>query len=382
MDHPVIVIRRGREKSLKRFHPWVFSGSVFREEGEPKPGDLVQLVDEKRNLLGLGHYNKGSITIKVLAFEEATIDARWFEERIRMALELRKRLGFPSSQTNAYRLVHGEGDGLPGLIIDVYGQCAVIQCHSAGMEREVPVITETLVKLGMEAVIRKPLGHQPSEVLHGEVSERTEVLENGMSFHVDVLNGQKTGFFLDQRDNRDLLRRYTDGKSILNVFSYTGGFSISALEGGATSAISLDASAAVLELADENAQLNGFADKHRSLKADAVPYLENMQDTFDVIVLDPPAFAKHRSARHNAIQAYRRINEAALKCLNPGGMLFTFSCSQVIDRQLFYDTVASASINSGKRVQVLHHLRQPADHPVSMYHPEGEYLKGLVLRTN
>lgn len=382
MDYPVIVIRKGREKSLKRFHPWVFSGSVSREEGDPKPGDLVRLVDERQNVLGMGHYNKGSIAVKVLAFEETQIDAAWFEERIRSAVELRRRLGFPSAQTNAYRLIHGEGDGLPGLIVDVYGETAVIQCHSAGMDLEVPVVADTLVKLGIKAVVQKPLGKGATEVVRGEVSERIQVLENGMALHVDVLQGQKTGFFLDQRDSRDLLARYASGCSVLNVFSYTGGFSIAALKGGATSAISLDASAAVLELADENAMINGFSEKHRSLKADAVPYLENMLDTFDLIVLDPPAFAKHRSARHNAIQAYRRINEAALKCLNPGGILFTFSCSQVIDRQLFYDTVASASINSGKRVQVSHHLRQPADHPVSMYHPEGEYLKGLVLQAN
>lgn len=379
MSLPIITIKRGREKSLQRYHPWVFSGSIHKVEGEPQSGDLVQLVDSRGNAIGLGHYNKGSITVKVLTFKEESIDADWYADRLQKAWTLREKAGFPNATTDAYRLVHGEGDGLPGLIIDVYHQVAVIQCHSLGMEQQVQLLADILVKLGIPAVVHKPLDKKAPIVLRGEVDERTAVLENDLRFHVDVLRGQKTGFFLDQRDSRYLVKQYAKDKEVLNVFSYTGGFSVAALKGGAQSVISLDSSAAVLELADENAVLNGYGEHHRSLKADAVPYLENMAEEYDLIVLDPPAFAKHMSARHNAIQAYRRINEAAMKRIRPGGMLFTFSCSQVIDKQLFYDTVASAAINSGRQVQVLHHLRQPADHPVSMFHPEGEYLKGVAL---
>lgn len=379
-NYPTIYIRAGREKSIQRFHPWVFSGSVLRVEGQPEEGDLVRLLDARGGFLGLGHYNKGSIAVKVLSFAEEEINEAWYRRRLERAAHLRKSIGMPHPDTNAYRLVHGEGDGLPGLIADIYGDVAVLQPHSRGMELACVQLARAVVDLGLAAnVVLKPLAREAPRVLNGNVQERTAILENGMRFHVDVLAGQKTGFFLDQRDNRHLLRSYAAGKRVLNVFSYTGGFSVAALAGGALEAISLDSSTQALALAEENATLNEAAGKHRSLKADAVPYLENMHETYDVIVLDPPAFAKHMSARHNAIQAYRRINEAAMKNLVPGGLLFTFSCSQVVDRQLFQDTLVSAALNAGKKVKVLHHLRQPADHPVSIFHPEGEYLKGLVL---
>lgn len=375
-----IVIKKGREKSLQRFHPWVFSGSIEAVEGPPEEGELVRLVDFRGGFLGIGHFNEGSISVKVLSFADVPVTDDWFAKRLEDAARLRASLGLPSAQTNAYRLVHGEGDGLPGLIADVYGDVAVLQPHSKGMEQSVKMIAEVLCDMGLvKNVVLKPLSQGAVQVLKGEVSERIAVSENGMAFHVDVMHGQKTGFFLDQRDNRLLLSRYTRDKRVLNVFSYTGGFSVAALRGGAAEAISLDSSAGALALADENAMLNDAGNRHRSLKADAVPYLEGMQEVYDVIVLDPPAFAKHMSARHNAIQAYRRINEAALRHLSPGGMLFTFSCSQVIDRQMFQDMMLSAGLNAGKSVRVLHHLRQPADHPVSLFHPEGEYLKGLVL---
>jgi 23S rRNA (cytosine1962-C5)-methyltransferase len=294
-------------------------------------------------------------------------------------MRVRKELGFPSEHTNAYRLVHGEGDGMPGLIIDVYADVAVVQPHSAGMQRALPSIAAALEHLGIPNVVHKPANKEKPDVMLGSVSERTLIQENGTLFQVDIIAGQKTGFFLDQRDNRALVRHYAKSKSVLNVFSYTGGFSMAAVAGGAASAISLDSAASALSLADANAQLNNIADRHRTLRMDAVPYLEGMGEKFDLIVLDPPAFAKHMSARSNAIQAYRRINAAALNALKPGGILFTFSCSQVVDRQQFYDTVASAAIQVKRSVRVLHHLRQPSDHPVSIFHPEGEYLKGLAL---
>lgn len=374
-----IVIRSGREKSLERFHPWVFSGSVERLDGEALEGDLVRIEDSKGKFLGAGHLCSGSISVKVLTFKDELIDEAWVLDRLKRAQHLRTALALPSKQTNAYRLVHGEGDSLPGLIIDIYDKVAVVQPHSAGMEQLLPAINAGLKSLGFKNVVHKGLGGEVAEVLTGKVSERIKVNEHGMKLNVDVLTGQKTGFFLDQRDSRFLLQNFAKDKTVLNVFSYTGGFSIAALMGGAKSAISLDSASKALTIADENAMLNEFSDKHKSLKLDAVRYLEHMEEDYDIIILDPPAFAKHKSARHNAIQAYRRINEQAIKRIRSGGFLFTFSCSQVIDKQLFQDIIASAAINAGRQVRILYHLRQPADHPVSVFHPEGEYLKGLVL---
>lgn len=374
-----IVIRNGREKSLERFHPWVFSGSIERLDGEALEGDLVRVEDNKGKFLGAGHLCAGSISVKVLTFKDEIIDEVWILDRLKRAQQLRTALDLPNKQTNAYRLVHGEGDFLPGLIIDIYDKVAVIQPHSVGMEQLLPAISAGLKSIGFKNVVHKGLGGEVAVALVGKVSERIKVNEHGMKLHVDVLTGQKTGFFLDQRDSRYLLQQFAKDKTVLNVFSYTGGFSIAALKGGAKSAISLDSAAKALTIADENAMLNEYTDKHKSLKLDAVRYLEHMEEDYDIIVLDPPAFAKHKSARHNAIQAYRRINEQAIKRIRSGGFLFTFSCSQVIDKQLFQDIIASAAINAGRQVRILHHLRQPADHPVSVFHPEGEYLKGLVL---
>ena len=382
MTYPWVKINKGREKSIRRFHPWVFSGSVHSAERELQEGEIVKLLDFEQNFLAIGHCFTGSLAVKILSFNEEEINQTWFDDRLKEAFDRRHSLNLPSSSTNAYRLVHAEGDGLSGLIVDIYDEVAVIQPHSVGMERALDYIVKSLQKLGIINIIHKPVGKEKTTILAGKVEGRIEVLENGAKFLVDPIDGQKTGFFIDQRDSRILLQNYSIGKSVLNVFSYTGGFSISALLSGAKSVWSLDSAASALDLCDENARINGVEERHKSIKADALPYLQKMEDKFEVIVLDPPAFAKHKSARHKAIQAYRRINEAAINALEKGGVLFTFSCSQVVTQQLFYDTVASAAMNSKRRVSVIHRLRQPADHPVSLFHPEGEYLKGLVLKVD
>ncbi len=376
----VIRLNKGREKSIERFHPWIFSGAISDRPSNIAEGDVVDIVDHKGQFLARGHFADGSLAVKILTFKDEVIGATWFQKKLSAAVAMRKALDLPNKKTNAYRLVHGEGDSLPGLIVDVYADTVVLQPHSAGMTASLSMIVEALQKLKFENIIHKPIGKQKPEVLLGSVTDRILIVEHGIKYNVDVLRGQKTGFFLDQRDNRKLLEAYSKKKSVLNVFSYSGGFSMAAAKGGAVKVVSIDASQGALDLADENAQLNDFAELHSSLKVDAVPYIESMDESFDLIVLDPPAFAKHKSARHSAIQAYRRINEAAIRKLKPGGVLFTFSCSQVVDRDLFASTLVSAAINSGKQLQVLHQLRQPADHPVSIAHPEGEYLKGLVLR--
>lgn len=379
-----VVIRKGREKSIQRRHPWVFSGSLHSLGNGVEDGDVVCVKDKDGSVLGMGHYQAGSLALKMLCFEKRDINQQWFNERIQLAFSHRQALNLPNEETNAFRLIHGEGDGLPGLIIDVYADVAVIQPHSIGMERSISMISEALrsLDLTLSGIVHKPLSQRKAEVVSGEVSERTRISEEGILYNVDVLFGQKTGFFLDQRNNRSLVRMHSDGANVLNVFSYTGGFSLSAIKGGAQKAVSLDSSAQVLDVAEENAMLNEMNDRHEIVKADAIPYLNSLTESYDVIILDPPAFAKHKSARHNAIKAYSRINQAALSKVNKGGLLFTFSCSQVVDRGLFEDAVRAAAIQSGREIQILQTLRQPEDHPVSIYHPEGDYLKGLMLRVD
>lgn len=380
INYPKVYLGKGRDKSVLRRHPWVFSGAIASSERDLKEGELVQVVGQDERFLGIGHCCSGSLAIKVLTFEEEVVDATWFETRLAHAATKRALLALPNSGTNCYRMVHGEGDMLPGLIVDVYDTVAVIQPHSVGMEMSLPHIVGGLQKLGISNILHKPITRsQSTSVLSGEIPELVQVAENEIKLFVDVLKGQKTGFFIDQRDNRSLLRQYAKGKSVLNVFSYTGGFSLSALAGGADSVVSVDSSSMALDLAAQNVQINEFSGEHKSLKMDALPYLDNMDEAYDIIVLDPPAFAKHKSARHRAVKAYQRINEAGLRNVKPGGILFTFSCSQVVDNQLFFDTIKAAAINVGRSISVLHRMRQPADHPVSIYHPEGEYLKGLVL---
>lgn len=380
-----IQLQPGKEKSLLRFHPWVFSGAIASNTSDIEEGETVEVFSGKKEFLGLGHFQKGSIAVKIFSFEKADAGPEFWKRKIMAAARLRKLLGYPSANTNAFRLVHGEGDMLPGLIVDIYADTAVMQFHSVGMEKLAGTFGEILLGndlFTIKNVVVKGLSSAnrgTAQILTGEVTAPVEVLEEGLKYQVDVVQGQKTGFFLDQRDNRALLRKYAGDKSVMNVFSYSGGFSVSALAGGARQVLGIDASATALELGGQNAALNGFSEKHESLKADAVPYLEQASQTWDIIVLDPPAFAKHRSARHSAIQAYRRINEAAIKLLNSGGLLFTFSCSQVVDEQLFHDTIVSAAIRCGKTARVLHRLRQGADHPVNIFHPEGEYLKGLLI---
>lgn len=386
-----IILKPGKEQSLKRFHPWVFSGAIKGMKGTAQEGDMVQVVDSQGNYLGTGHYANGSIAVRIFTFKPYDGSANFWKEKLQAAFKLRERLGLVhNEQTTIYRLVHAEGDGLPGLIIDIYGTVAVIQAHSTGMFALRETLADALVQIyggKLTAVYDKSNekinkgSNTPStnQYLYGEGGEKV-CLEYGSKYNIDWVEGQKTGFFIDQRENRRLLGEFSVGKKVLNTFCYTGGFSISALKHGALLAHSLDSSQKALELAEENVVLNGFdSTRHATIKADAVEYLKNLQEDYDVIVLDPPAFAKHLSARHKAVQGYIRINEAAIKQIKPGGIIFTFSCSQVVDKKLFHDSVMAASIQAGRKVRILHQLHQPADHPVSIYHPEGEYLKGLVL---
>ena len=335
--------------------------------------------------------------VRILSFEKEEIDADFWQRKIKNALDYRQRLGFISSEkTNCYRLAHAEGDGVPGLIIDIYGSTAVIQCHAIGMHRQAELIKNALLqvfeaeKRPLSAIYDKSSETLPPQyVAHlglkngyifGTAETPSTVFENGNSFAVDWVTGQKTGFFLDQRDNRDLIARYAKGKRVLNAFCYSGGFSVYALRAGALSVDSVDVSQKAIDLTDKNVEINpNFAGKHQSITADVLQFLKENENKYDVMVVDPPAFAKTVSKRHNAVQAYKRLNSMALRQITEGGILFTFSCSQVVDRELFYNTIVSAAIEAGRRVRVMHHLTQPADHPVSMFHPEGSYLKGLVL---
>ena len=383
---PVIHLKPGKERSLQRFHPWVFSGAIARMDGDPQDGDVVRVKDPRGQVLGVGHYQKGSITVRVLFFGDILINEEFWSEALYRCFAHRHRIGLPSEQTNIFRLVHGEGDSLPGLIVDVYGATAVIQCHSHGMYEARKTIAAAIV--AQSGGIIQHVFDKSSEALGKEggnaflVGELTDeiYLENTHRFHIDFVTGQKTGFFIDQRDNRELLGRYSKDKTVLNTFCYTGGFSVYALAKGATRVDSVDSSKKAIELTRKNIELNGFSEeRHQAIVADVLDWLKSNQGEYDVIVLDPPAFAKHQDARHRAVQAYKRINRMAMEQIGPDGLLFTFSCSQVVDRELFRNTVTAAAIEAGREVVILHQLTQPADHPVSIYHPEGEYLKGLVV---
>lgn len=383
---PILHLKPGKERSILRFHPWVFSGAIARSEGDPQDGDVVRVKDQRGEVIGVGHYQKGSITVRVLFFGDILIDDDFWNEAFSRCFAHRRRIGFPSSATNIFRLVHAEGDNLPGLIVDVYGSTAVVQCHSHGMYASRTSIAKAIVAQS-NGLIRsvydkssETLGKNgANEYLLGEPILE-EYLENGHRFHIDFITGQKTGFFIDQRDNRELLGRYSKDKTVLNTFCYTGGFSVYALAQGAARVDSVDSSKKAIELTQSNIELNGFApEKHQAIVADVLEWLKLNKDAYDVIVLDPPAFAKHQDARHRAVQAYKRINRMAMEQIAPDGLLFTFSCSQVVDRELFRNTVTAAAIEAGREVVILHQLTQPADHPVSIYHPEGEYLKGLVV---
>ena len=371
------ILRRGKEESLLRFHPWIFSGAIYRMEGTPAEGDLVDVYTSQGDFIARGHYQIGSITIRVLSFIDETIDQSWWNERIELAYHMREALGLTNNpQTTCYRLVHGEGDSLPGLVIDIYGTTAVVQCHSVGMDRVKSIFDKSGGTLPYNAGLNAQDGY-----LWGEANVSSEpVLENGNRFMVNWEQGQKTGFFIDQRENRELVKRYAKGRTVLNTFCYTGGFSVYALAGGAQQVDSVDSSELAVQLAAQNVTLNfGEQAPHQAIAQDAFDYLRKMDDRYDLIILDPPAFAKHHKVLGNALQGYKRLNAQAFRQIKPGGILFTFSCSQAVNREQFRMAVFSAAAIAGRNVRILHQLTQPADHPVNIYHPEGEYLKGLVL---
>ena len=385
-----IVLKKGKEFSLARFHPWIFSGAIQGIEGEVLDGSWVEVRDSKSSLLGFGHYQHGSIAVRMLAFGDQSLPEDFWAVRFRAAWNTRQSFRLPSAGTNCFRLIHGEGDGLPGLIIDYYDGAAVVQAHSVGMHNDRFHIAAALRDIvpGLKTIFYKSQGTLPGKIRDKDQDEYLLglgvvphiVLENSQKFYVDWEEGQKTGFFIDQRDNRRLLGDFAKDKIVLNTFCYTGGFSVYALQAGASLVHSVDSSEKAIQLTQKNLELNGFnPNLHHCYPDDTFDFLKERQDQYDVIVLDPPAFAKHRDARHQAVKGYQRFNAEAMRAIRKGGIIFTFSCSQVVDRQLFYDTIVSAAIQAGRSMKVLHHLSQPADHPVSIFHPEGEYLKGLVL---
>jgi len=389
-----IQLKPKKEESLQRFHPWLFSGAILHIEGTPAEGDLVRVLDNKLNFLAIGHYQIGSIAVRVVSFEDVPVTDEFWSHKIKQAYAMRVSLGLVAQkQNNTYRLIHGEGDSLPGLIVDVYDDTAVMQAHSVGMHEIRQTLAEAIVKNVPEVknVYYKSETTLPFNApitpidgyLIGEETAELTAIENKLKFHVDWLRGQKTGFFVDQRENRSLLERYSKGKSVLNMFCYTGGFSVYALRGGAELVHSVDSSAKAIDLTEKNVQANFPNDpRHTSFDEDAFKFLNNLQHNdqkYDLIILDPPAFAKHREAIRNALKGYKRLNAKAFEQIKPGGILFTFSCSQVITKDQFRLAVFSAAAESKRNVRILHQLSQPADHPINIYHPEGEYLKGLVL---
>lgn len=383
-----IQLKRGKEESLRRFHPWVFSGAIQHVDAGVAEGDVVRVVTAGGEFIAVGHYQEGSIAVRVLTFSDVAIDDRFWASRLQSALDMRLAIGVADSPANnTYRLVHGEGDNLPGLIIDVYGQTAVMQAHSIGMHLSRRQIAAQLVSVmgnRLQHVYYKsettlPFMELENGFLYGGSQDNVAV-ENGLKFYVDWLRGQKTGFFVDQRENRSLLEQYARGKRVLNMFCYTGGFSVYAMRGGAELVHSVDSSAKAIELTNRNVALNFAGDeRHKAFCDDAFKFLDGAEGQYDLIVLDPPAFAKHRGALHNALKGYTRLNQKAFQMIEPGGLLFTFSCSQVVTKDHFRNAVFTAAALARRKVRILHQLHQPADHPVNIYHPEGEYLKGLVL---
>ena len=392
MSYKKVFLKPGTEESLKRFHPWVFSGAIARVEGEPEEGEVVDVYTSKKEFIACGHFQIGSIAVRVLSFRQEPIDHAFWVRRLQVAKDLRCALGvLGNPQNNTYRLVHGEGDNLPGLIIDVYDHTAVMQAHSAGMHLDRMAVAEALEEVMGDVIqhiyyksettlpFKADLLATENGFLKGGSPENV-AMENGLKFHVDWLKGQKTGFFVDQRENRALLERYAKGRNVLNMFCYTGGFSFYAMRGGANLVHSVDSSAKAIDLTNENVSLNFPGDtRHQAFAEDAFKFLDRMGDQYDLIILDPPAFAKHRDALRNALRGYTKLNAKAFEKIRPGGILFTFSCSQVVNKQDFRNAVFTAAAQSGRSVRILHQLTQPGDHPVNIYHPEGEYLKGLVL---
>ena len=392
MDFAKVILKPKKEESLQRFHPWVFSGAIQKIAGSPKEGDIVDVYTCNGEYCATGHYQIGSIAVRIFTFEKTEPGKSFWTEKLRQAYEMRRAIGLAESgDTDAYRLIHGEGDFMPGLVIDIYNKTAVMQAHSVGMHNIRQELAEGLIEVfggKLENVYYKSESTLPFKAnidtedgyLIGKDDKNYIATENGLKFQADWLKGQKTGFFIDQRENRALLEKYAKGRSVLNMFCYTGGFSFYALRGGAKEVHSVDSSAKAIELTKKNVELN-FADckNHEAYAVDAFKYLDDMQDRYDLIILDPPAFAKHRDVLRNALQGYKKLNAKAFEKIKPGGILFTFSCSQAVSKEQFRLAVFSAAAFSGRNVKILHQLTQPADHPVSIYHPEGEYLKGLVL---
>lgn len=386
--YPEIQLKKGKEFSLERQHPWIFSGAISTDCSGLTDGDLVTVTGPKKEFLALGHYQHASIAVRILSFQPIPIDAEFWLKKIENAIQLRRKLGLFSDSNEICRLCHGEGDNLPGLVIDYYAKVAVIQCHSIGMTQHLEEISIALQKVLQEdliAVYNKSSETLPKRTIevdgyiYGACPVPHHAKENGITYAIDWINGQKTGFFIDQRENRKLLGLLSRGKKVLNTFCYSGGFSLQALVEGATVVSSLDSSRKAIALTEENIALNQFQGEHHAILADAMEYMKALPIDYDIIVLDPPAFAKHRDKKHQAIQGYKRLNAHAIRQIKSGGMLMTFSCSQVIDKVLFTNTVISAAIEAKRNVRILHQLHQPADHPINAFHPEGEYLKGLIL---
>lgn len=386
-----VYLKKGKEESLLRFHPWIFSGAISHIDDGITEGETVRVITRSGDFIAVGHWQIGSIAVRVLSFKDIVIDDAFWRERLTSALTMRQSIGIADNpHNNTFRLVHGEGDNLPGLVIDCYGPTAVMQAHSVGMHLCRQQIAKALLSVMGDRIhniyyksettlpYKAELG-QENGFICGEASDNVAV-ENGLKFHVDWLRGQKTGFFVDQRENRSLLEHYAKGRSVLNMFCYTGGFSVYAMRGGAALVHSVDSSAKAIELTNANVELNFPGDnRHKAYCDDAFKYLEANDDKYDLIVLDPPAFAKHRAALHNALKGYTRLNVKGLQRIKRGGILFTFSCSQVVTKDQFRQAVFTAAAQTGRKVRILHQLHQPADHPINIYHPEGEYLKGLVL---
>ncbi|RXK52637.1 class I SAM-dependent rRNA methyltransferase [Aquirufa rosea] len=390
MTNESITLKRGKDAPVRRFHPWIFSGAIHQQSGKLQDGDWVNVLSAEGDFLGLGHFYLGSISVKIVSFTPVKDLMDLWEEKIKKAWDLRQKLDL--KDTNAYRLIHGEGDGCPGLIIDVYKDIFVFQAHSIGMYQNKESIIEALKKVfgkKIKAIYDKSKETLPTNFAHqcqngylfGSADVPYEIKENGVKFSVNWVTGQKTGFFLDQRDNRALLSQYAKGMHILNTFCYSGGFSLYALEAGASSVISLDASSKAIDLVNQNIALNKFENKtHQAIVGETLPYLRNNQDEFDIIILDPPAFAKSVNTKHKALQGYQKINQLAIQQIKKNGLIFTYSCSQVISRELFLNMLVAAGIAAGREIQLIHQMTQAPDHPINLFHPESHYLKGFVLR--
>ncbi|MFP4525384.1 MAG: class I SAM-dependent rRNA methyltransferase [Bacteroidales bacterium] len=387
-----VILKSGKDQSLRRYHPWVFSGAIKKIKGDtPVEGDVVSVYDNKDEFLGKGHYQMGTIAVRILTFQDIPIDDTFWKSKIEKACDLRKMIGLlDSSTTSVFRLINAEGDGLPGLIVDYYNGFAVVQLHSVGMYRNIKLIAEGLKEIldkKLTGIFNKSVSTLPYKAdiekdnyyLYGEGAENN-VKEHELQFKINWEEGQKTGFYIDQRENRLLLKKYAEDKNVLNLFGYTGGFSVYAIAGNCESVDTVDSSSKAIDLADHNVKLNYPGDNHRGITADAFSYLKEMEKVYDLIVLDPPAFAKHNNVLSNALQGYKRLNRLAIEKIRSGGVLFTFSCSQVVSTENFRKMVFAASASAGRNVKILHQMTQPPDHPISIFHPEGEYLKGLVLQ--